>query len=566
MQKFRIICQQLLALVMFAGCVGLMVGCGGIGAGQSSGGEGTPPPPKSQPPESLTYKFDNSRAGLNDKETTLKASNVNVNSFGKLMTLNVDGMIFAQPLYVSQLDMGGGNIHNVIYVATEHDSVYAFDADAKSDQPLWKRSFLDGSDATTTVPNTDVNDPGGRTALGPEVGITGTPVIDRKTNTLYVSAMTMENGTAVHKLHALDLVTGADRVPGEVITATVQGKGVGGNNGSITFLALRQNQRAGLVLSNGNIYVSFGAFSDVEPYHGWIFAFNAATLEQLGAMIITPDTEGGSIWQGGAAPAVDALGDIYVVTADGGFTGNIGGMEFGDSLLRLSFANNAFVIKDWFTPYNQDCLNQDDLDFGSAGAALLPDALSNKKLAIAGSKEGRVYLVDRDNMGHHLNNADTQILDSVLINPIPCDINNPDFTSPQAANTLRIYGSPGYWNGNVYVGTANGNLKAYSIQNNQLVLASQSNTRFSSRGPIPIVTSNGTADAIVWIAERVTSTGQSILHAYDATNLANELYNSNQNSGRDALGKGTVFTVPLVINGKAYVAAQNTVSIFGLLP
>ncbi len=517
-------------------------------------------------PESLTYKYDNSRVGLNDKETTLKLSNVNASAFGKLMTLNVDGMVFAQPLYVSQLDLGPKGVHNVLYIVTEHDSVYAFDADAKSATPLWQVSFLDAANGITSVPNANVNDPGGRTALGPEVGITGTPVIDRATNTLYVSAMTMENGTAVHKLHALDLVSGQEKFSGpRLITATVPGTGWGSANGNITFLALRQNQRAGLLLSQGVVYVAFGAFSDVEPYHGWIFAYDAQTLQLMGTFMATPTTEGGSIWAGGAAPAADDLGDIYVMTADGEFNANVGGSEYGDTMLRLSLAKGNFVVKDWFTPYNQDCLNSDDLDLGAAGPALLPDGFSTRKLVAGGSKEGRVYLVDRDHMGHYLPSADTQILNSVLINPIACDLADPQFTSPQAANTLRIYGTVGYFNGNVYVATANGNLKAYKVQNDQLVLGSQSTTSFMSRGPIPVVTANGTSDAIVWIAERRTDTGQAILHAYQASDISDELYNSNQMGSRDALGNGTPFTVPLVINGRAYVAAQKQVAIFGLL-
>ncbi len=545
----------------------VLTACGGTGASKNNNQDTPPPPPpKISAPESLTYKYDNSRVGLNDKEITLKLGNVNPNTFGKLMTTNVDGMVFAQPLYVSQLDLGPNGLHNVIYVATEHDSVYAFDADAKSATPLWHRSFIDPAAGITSVPNTNVNDPAGRTALGPEVGITGTPVIDRSSNTLYVSAMTMENGTAVHRLHALDLASGQEKFAGPVvITATQPGTGWGSANGKITFLSLRQNQRAGLLLSKGVVYVAFGSFSDVEPYHGWIFAYDAQTLQLLGSFLTTPATEGGAIWAGGAAPAADGLGDIYVFTADGEFTANIGGSEYGDTLLRLTLSQGSFIVKDWFTPYNQACLNSDDLDLGAAGPALLPDGISPKKLLAGGSKEGRLYLVDRDNMGHFVASGDTQILSSVLVNPIACDLANPQFTSPQAANTLRMYGSVGYFNGNVYVGTANGNLKSYQVQNDKLVLGTQTTTTFMSRGPIPIVTANGTSDAIVWIAERRTDSGQAILHAYTANDLSDELYNSNQMGSRDALGKGTVFTVPLVINGRAYVAAQNQVSIFGLL-
>ncbi|MEY2413237.1 MAG: hypothetical protein QOD84_1843, partial [Acidobacteriaceae bacterium] len=314
----------------------------------------------------LTYKYDMTRAGLNSDETTLTPAGVS-SQFGKLFSYTVDGLVFAQPLYMENINIGGGT-HNVIFAATEHDSVYAFDADSNQ-APFWHVNFLDPANGVTTVPTSIANDPGGRTGLGPEVGITGTPVIDPSTNTLYVSAMTYENQQAVHRLHALDVSTGAEKFGGpRVITATVAGNGDGNDGaGHIPFPSLTQNQRSGLLLLNGVVYVQFASFSDVHPYHGWLLAYDALTLQQLGVFNTSPNGEGAGLWQGGAAPAADDNGNIYITSADGTFDLDMGGSDYGDTLLKLKFAGNSFSVLDSFTPFNQGCLNFYDLDIGSGG-------------------------------------------------------------------------------------------------------------------------------------------------------------------------------------------------------
>ena len=508
----------------------------------------------------LTYKYDLSRTGLNAAETVLTPANVS-SSFGKRFSYDLDGNVFAQPLYVPNLAINNGT-HNVVFVATEHDSVYALDADSNQ-PPLWKRSFLDSAAGVTTLPTSIANDPGGRTALGPEVGITGTPVIDPTTGTLYVSAVTYENNQAVHRLHALDITTGAEKFGAPVvITATVKGTGIGNDGmGNITFYPLTQNQRAGLLLYNGVVFVAFGSYSDVEPYHGWIFAYDAQTLQQVGVYLASPTGEGASVWQGGAAPAVDSEGNIYVATADGTFNLDGGGLNSGDTLIKLRFGNGAFSVLDWFTPYNQNCLNRHDLDLGSGGPALLPDSFSTRQMLVVGSKEGRLYVVDRNAMGHFRSDADTQIIDWELINDVACDLTTG--SAPSDATTRRIYSTPGFFNGAVYVAPANGPIERYTIDmNGQLTLTSKSGVSLQSRGAVPVVSANGLSNGILWTAEFATDTHGTILRAFDAADISKQLYAST--STADSIGRGVVFTLPVVINGKVYVASQKKLTVFGL--
>ena len=451
--------------------------------------------------------------------------------------------------------------HNVIFVGTENDSVYALDADDPT-QILWKRSFIDPANGITPADGSF----GGRTGIGPIVGVTGTPVIDPTTQTMYVSAMTEENGTTFHRLHALDITTGAEKFGGpSEITATVPGTGIDTDgSGNVTFHPPTENQRAGLQLVNGVVYVAFASFSDTEPYHGWLFAYDAATLAQLAALNLSPNSEGAGLWQAGAAPTADAEGNVYIQTGDGHNFNITGGPDWGDTVLKLKLNGGSFSVVDWFMPYNQDCIDKDDLDLGSGGPMLLPDqAGPHTHLMVSGSKEGRIYLLDRDVLGNFNLGSNSQIPQEILINPKPCgqlDVNN----------TLRIYGTPSYWNGFVYVGSVGSNLRAYQLTNGQLTQTSISNTVFQrdgqrGRGPIPVVSANGATEGIVWTVE-YTLSNTITLHAYDGTNLANELYNTQQNATRDALGRGTVFAVPTVIDGRVYVIAVNQLNVYGLLP
>ncbi|MCU1310917.1 MAG: pyrrolo-quinoline quinone [Candidatus Angelobacter sp.] len=516
-------------------------------------------PPQAPIAGMFRYKFDPGATGANLNESTLNTVTVNASKFGKIATSGkLDGVIFTQPLYVAGLNIAGGS-HNVVFLGTENDSVYAINAD-NPQQVFWKRSFIDTAHGITPA---DGNR-GGRTGLGPLVGITGTPVIDPNSHTLYVSAMTVENGTTFHKLHALDLSSGAEKFGGpKQITATVPGTGTGSNNGTITFLADVQNQRSALQLVNGVVYIAFASFSDEGTYHGWIFAYDAGTLAQLAALNVSPSSEGAGIWQAGSPPVADAEGNIYIETGDGHDL-STGGPNWGDSFLKLKLNGGALSVVDWFTTFNQACIDAGDLDLGSTGLMLLPDQPgAHPHLMVTGSKEGRILVIDRDNLGHFNAGGNTQIPDDILINPKPCgqtDVNN----------SFRMYGSGAYWNGNVYLGSVFSNLRAFSLTNGQLTQTSASKTVFQGngqlgRGPIPVVSANGGVQGIVWAVEWVLGSQNIIMHAYDATNLANELYNTNQNAGRDALGFGAVFVVPTVINGRVYVVAANHLNVYGLL-
>jgi hypothetical protein len=524
--------------------------------------EGPPPPPALQ--GNFSWKGDPGRTGLNQNESVLKQSNVNVNTFGRLFSDPVDGVVFAQPLYVKNVAIPNQGTHDVVFIATERASVYAFDANAAGG-PLWKRSLIDPANGVTTVPN----DGKGRTGLGPEAGITGTPAIDPDTGIMYVSVMTLVNGVARHTLHALDITTGVDKFPSKMVTASVPGTGVGTDgNGMVPFQPLPENQRAGLVLHNGVLYVAWGSFNDEGEYHGWLMAFDDNNLNLISAFNTAPDGEGSSIWQSGAAPAIDAEGNIYVMTGDGHqFNANTGGKNYGDSFIKLRLVNNQLTVVDWFTPFNEHCIDVMDLDLGAGGPMLVPQQSGGKDILIAVGKEGRIYVLDRNNMGHFQTGSDSQILQSIVVTPNPCGAAGFD-----ANSTWRMYGTPAYWNGNVYTGSAFGPLRGYRLADARLTEFTTSNVIYEAdgqqgRGPIPVVSANGTSDPIVWtVHKRLGDQSNSVLRAFDANDLKRELYNSEQNPGRDALAGGTVFMVPLVINGKVYVTAGNRLHVFGLLP
>ncbi len=509
----------------------------------------------------LRYKGDMQGTGANLNETKLTLTNVNATSFGRLKRMALDGVIFAEPLYVANLQINGGT-HNVLYVATEHDKVYAFDADTYTQ--LWVRDFTNSAAGISYVVN--ANDGKGRTGIGPSVGITGTPVIDGTTNTMYVSAMTNENGVIKHHLHAIDITTGAEKFGGPTeIKGTWKGTGIGNDgNGNIPFDPEPQNQRSGLQLVNGVVYVPFASFSDVEPYHGWLFAIDAHTMQILAYLNVTPSTEGGGMWMGGAAPVVDTDGSIYVQTADGEFTMNAGGADIGDSTLRIKLNGSSLDIVDWFTPFNQDCLNRGDLDYGASQSILLPDQAGPfAHLMVTGSKEGRVYLLNRDNLGHfNAGGSNSQIPQDILINPAPCGQTSND-------TTYRMYGSGTFWNNTVYLGSVFSGVRSFALTNGKLTQTDITKTIMQGngqqgRGVIPVISANGATNGILWFVEYGLD-HNIILHAYNAADLSNELYNTNQNTSRDQLGFGGVFVVPTVYNGKVYVISSNSLNVYGLL-
>jgi hypothetical protein len=491
----------------------------------------------------LTQHNDVSRSGLNPNEIFLTPANVNSNQFGKLFTQNVDGIIVGQPLYASQVLMNDGLLHNVVYVATQHNTVFAFDADNNQGSnavPLWSVSL---NDAGTTDPIADYGCTGTHFT---EIGITGTPVIDSAKTTLYVVAKTVIAGQRAFSLHALDIKTGGELLGGpRVITGTAPS-----SNGSGTFNPIYQLQRPALLLENEMLYIGFGGNGcDEYPYNGWLFAYDSHTLAQQAAFLVTPDGTRASIWQGGSGPAADEFGNIYVVTANGTYDGPAAKNDFGDSVLKMGWDGNSFGVLDYFTPYNQLELAEDDLDLGSSGPLILPDqpGLYGHEL-VAGGKQGTLYLLNRDNEGQFTSTSDN------VIQSIP------------GAVVSELNGVPSYWNQSVYVAGESDHIKQFALINGALTTTPVSQTTVAFTGPGPAstsISSNGDSNAILWALAHNTNT----LYAFDPTNLANEFYNSAQAPKlRDKLSPLIRFATPTISNGKVYIGGKSTLTVYGLLP
>ncbi|PYX01756.1 MAG: pyrrolo-quinoline quinone [Acidobacteria bacterium] len=513
-----------------------------------------PPPPPTPPPAVtysgvLTYHNDNARTGQNLQETILTPSNVDQTKFGKLISIPIDGQVYAQPLFVSKVTISGSS-HNVAYVATEHDTVYAFDADAKSSTPLWSKSLIDSAQGITSIPASDLDSP-----ISVEIGITSTPVIDGNTGTLYVLAATKENGNYVHRLHALDITNGDEKFGGPVvIDGSVPGSGDGTSGGTIAFQTKIQLQRPALLLSKGTIYIAWASFNDIGPYHGWIMAYDAKTLKQAGAWVDTPDGEEGGVWLSGAGLSADDDGNVYVVTGDGTFDVDTGGKDYGDSVVKLTLDSTGLSASDYFTPFNQQFLFDHDIDLGSSGFVLLPDQLGTvPHLGVTAGKEGRVYLLNRDDLGKFHSGDDSQIVQS-----LPDAVGTGDLNAGGRRNKSTAV----YWNGNVYYGGSDDLLKQFKLNNGLLSTppAAQTTTEFGYSCTMSL-SANGSSNGILW----ALASGDDVLHAYDATNVANELYNSDQAGTRDNFGRIVRFNPPTVANGKVYVAGDKQFTIFGLL-
>lgn len=524
----------------------------------------------------LMWKGDSSGSGNYGSEITLTTANVNASQFGRLGSFTVDGITIAQPLYVSGLDMGVTGTHDVVIVATEHDSVYAFDADHPGAGSLWERHYVDAASGITPMPDSF----GGRTTLGGEVGITGTPYIDGETGALYFVTTLSRNSVPEQWLRAIDIRNGKDYGPGSVqIQASVAGDGKGTVNGQIAFDPSNQNQRMGLTEVGGAILVGWGSFSDWGVYHGWLMAYDPATLKQIAVFNPTPDAQatdaaagpsdyggGGAFWQGGAAPALDATGNIYLNAADGSFNADQGGRNYGDTMLKLQLSGSAFKVVDWFTPSNAACIDLHDLELGSGGVALLPTDFSNGiALGAAVSKEGRLFLVNTATMGKFNSGGDNQIPQEFMVGQYTCsDAVTGDVAEGPDWN--RLYGNPSYWKGNIYVGASTMPLEQFRFENgvlNPTPFATAPST-YGLRGGNSVVSSNGTANGIVWAYEK-TAGGTAILHAYDATDVSKELWNSNMNAGRDGLGQGIGFGTPVVAEGRVIAAYDSGIAIYGLL-
>lgn len=503
-----------------------------------------------------TSRNDNQRDGQNLNETILTPANVNVNSFGKLFSHKVDGYVYAQPLYVPNVPIPKLGTHNVVYVATEHDSVYAFDADSDQGQnasALWHRSFINPAKGITTVSSTDQD----CTDIVPEMGVTSTPVIDPTANTMYVLTRTKENGIYRQRLHALDITTGKERAHSPIIiTGKVKGTGDGSQGGFVHFDPFQEGNRPGLLLLNGEVYIGWASYCDHDPWHSWIMSYDATALTQTGVWNGTPNGSRGGVWQAGSGLAADDESDLYFATGNGTFDETTGGRDYGDSVMKLAppVAKHLKVL-DYFTPYNQAGLSGGDRDVGSGGVLILPDQgnkAPHQHLLIAVGKEGSIYLIDRDKMGHFHAKNNSQIVQDM------------------EGAIGGMFSTATWWNNNVYFGGSKDFVRQYTFDPKTGLLStsaiSESDTLFGFPGTSTSLSANGTSNAILWALEKTSTMGvtPAILHAYDATNIATELYNSNQNASRDAAGNTVKFAVPTIANGKVYVPAIDKISVYGL--
>jgi hypothetical protein len=495
-----------------------------------------------------TYKYDLNRSGQNLAESALTLTNVASSTFGLLRRLPVDGRVDAQPLYLSALSAAGGTF-NTVFVATEHDSVYAFDSD--SGAILWHVSLLGTGEKTS--------DTRGCSQVSPEIGITSTPVIDRGAGahgTMYVVAMSIDGSSNYHqRLHALDVATGAELLNGPVdISASFPATGTA----TSSFDAKSYEERAALLLADGTIYTSWTSHCDDAPYGGWIISYAQSTLARNGVLNVAANSSAGpAIWMAGGGPAADASGNVYLLTANGAFEttmdakGFPSAQDYGNSFLKISSATAGLSVLDYFTMSNEVAESNADQDLGSGGELLLPDLMDStntvRHLMVGAGKDGNIYVVDRDSMGkfNASSNKNYQTLTGVLPG--------------------GIWSTPAYFNGTLYYGNVSGTVKAFAISGAKLATApqSQSATQFTYPGTAPSVSANGSANGIVWAHE---NTSPAVLHAYDATNLAHELYNSNQAAAnRDQFGTGNKYITPIIADGKVFVGTGTAVAVFGLL-
>jgi len=501
-----------------------------------------------------TAQYDNARTGANLLETALTPQNVNAKQFGRLAFLPVDGDVYAQPLFLPNVEIPGKGTHGVIFTATEHDSVYASDAGAASTTPLWQVGFLQQDKSVTPVLAGDVNCP----FIQPEIGITSTPVIDPHTRTLYVLARTKEasNGRWVYrqKPHALDVATGAEKFGGPVV---IQARAKGGNflgiQSQVDFDPLKENQRAALLLNRGNVYVTWASSCDVGPYFGWVMAYDAHTLAQTAVLNVSPVAGESGIWQSDAGPAADSDGNVYLITGNGKFTAASGGHDFGDSVLKLALTAKGLEVRDYFTPSDEAKLNATDGDFGSGGPLLLPDQPGpHPHLVLAAGKAAKIYALDRDNLGKFHKGGDTNAVQVVKAG-------------------AQSFGAPAYWNGHVYYFLSGDVLRDYALQNGRLSAQpiATGPTKFVDSGATPTVSADGAKNGIVWVLSSKAWNGadqNAMLFAYDATNITREIYNSDQNPTRDRAGMALRFAIPTVANGRVYIGTKRRLDVYGLLP
>ena len=503
-------------------------------------------------PGTFTWRNDISRSGLNDQELALAPATVTPSTFGKLFSCPLDGYAYAQPLYVANLAIPGNGTHNVVFVATEMDSVFAFDADANPCVQLWHTILVPAGSEVISTPNLDITSGD----IAPYLGITGTPVIDPSSSNLYVVAKTSTTGTNPtysQLLYALNLATGEPTIQptGTQIASPA--------SVSPVFSSLLENQRDALLLDNNTVYVAFGSHGGQGNYHGWLLGYNSSTLQQTSFFDVTPAaTQGGGIWQSGGGPAADSNNNVYVLTGDGPFDAYRGGVSYSDSFLRLGTAGKLSVA-DYFSPCNETTLASEGLDVGASAPLLLPDSAgsaSQPHLMIGASKGGSLYLANRDSLGGY--NA----------------------ACPDASSRVQTvpggYGpflsTPVFWNNAVYAAPGNGPLLAFPLTGGILApspLPSQSPEMFGPQGATPVISANGASNGLIWLIDSSGALAMpntaAILRAFNPSNLSNEIYNSGMMPLRDTAGLAVKFTVPTVANAKVYVGTQTELDVYGLL-
>jgi hypothetical protein len=495
----------------------------------------------------VTYHNDNARTGQNLSETVLTPASVNMNTFGKLGFISLDGKVDAQPLFLSALSIPGRGTRDVLYVATEHGSVYALDAGDGA--VIWRTSSLGAGETTS--------DTRGCSQVTPEIGITSTPVIDRSRGVIYVVAMSKSASTYFQRLHAFDLTSGAELFGGpKTIQASFPGTGAGSSGGSVIFDPKQYEERSALLLLNGRIIMVWTSHCDIDPYTGWIMSYDAGTLAQFSVLNVTPNGSRGGLWMAGAGPAADPQGNIYVLDGNGTFDTTLTSAgfpnqgNFGNGFLKIA-TSSSLAVADYFATFDTVAATNADRDLGSGGTLVLPDLVDSigaaRHLAVGAGKDAHIYVVDRDSMGK--------------FNP-SANLNYQDINGALGGS---VFSMPAYFNNTVYYGASGSALKAFSIVNARLSssAASASARSFAYPGTTPGISAAGNANGIVWAVE---NTNPAVLHAYDARNLSTELYNSSQApSSRDAFGAGNKFITPTIVNGRVYVGTPSGLAIFGML-
>lgn len=503
----------------------------------------------------LTYHNDNLRTGRNSSETSLTLKNVNSTTFGKLFVIATDGLVDAEPLYAPNLSIPGKGTHNVLFVVSEHDTVYGVDAD--NGAPLWQVTML----ATGETPSDDR----GCGQVTPEIGVTSTPVVDLTAGphgTIYVVAMSKDSSSNYHqRLHALDIVTGAEEFGGPVnIAATYPGAGANSQSGSVVFDPKQYKERAGLLIVNHIVYTMWASHCDITPYTGWIISYNETTLAQQSVLDVTPNGSEGAIWGAGAGPAADSSGNIYFLDANGTFDTTLDAKgfpingDYGNGIIKLSTKKGQLAVADYFNMYNTVSESNADEDLGSGGAMVIPNFKDSNgvahELVVGAGKDQNVYLADRTNMGKFNSNNNNQIYQEL-----------------SGSLGGSVFSAPAFAGKSIYYGAVGASIKAFTFNaSGQLnsTPASETSNSFGYPGSTPSISGSSAGNLILWAAE---NTSPAVLHAYRANNLSVELYNSNQAAnGRDHFGNGNKYITPMIANGKVYVGTTNGVGVLGLLP